>query len=128
VQFKDEARWKSYVADLPGSDTDGKNNYGEAIVRVATQWADLLEEQIEKGNLSGPAPELEALAHPLMNLSAGKDVSDFQISCAARMLSDCWIHGERLRVWWNTYNQQEGLNKTPGAMAEPPLLGLEGRA
>ena len=114
MKFKDEARWKSYVADLPGSDTDGKNNYGEAIVRVANQWADLLEDQIEKGI------ELEVVAHPLMKLSvAGEDVSDFQISCAARMLSDCWIHGERLRVWWNTYNKQEGLNKTPGAMAEP---------
>lgn len=111
MQFKDEARWKRYLKEA------GEDPYGKAVSTVAARWGELMESQVEKGiHVDGVAWVLFKTA----NIGVG--LSGFQAGCAVKMLTDCWAHGEALRVWWNTFNNSEALNATPGAVADPSSM------
>jgi hypothetical protein len=113
VTFTDEDRWKKLLKDAEG------DNYGKAIMQVASQWADLMESQIDKGIPLG------SVAWVLFKLAnEGKGLSGFQAGCAVEALVMCWKHGETLRLWWNEANEAEALNEVAGAVADPSALGV----
>lgn len=116
MQMKNQARWD----ELKSKNDDP---WGQAIVMVATRWADAMEPQIANG---------KAVADIAWDtyLSIDDDgISGAMYGYVVKVLSECWEHGEALRQWHNLDvqigNEGEKANKTPGATLNPAFLNIE---
>jgi hypothetical protein len=69
--------------------------YGSAGVRFAEAWADLMEEEVEKGKT------IAEVAEKTSHTADTEGITGFMYGCAVSILADCWIYGEELRVWHN---------------------------
>jgi len=69
--------------------------YGSAGVRYAEAWADLMEEEVDKGK------SLAEVAEETSHKADTEGITGFMYGCAVSILSDVWVYGEELRVWHN---------------------------
>ena len=115
MRFKDQNQW------LEGLQKNA-DPYGAAVFTFAENWANLMEEQLEKGcKLENVAKETSS--------QAAKDtgITGFQYGCAVSILAGTWEHGESLRQWHNLDTQigteGEKANKK-GTVLNPALLTI----
>ena len=113
-----EAPWSAAVqANMDGG-------YGEAVIRFAAKWANLMEARIATGaDVATAAKETEREA----DSSDLGGITGFQYGIAISLLSSCWIHGEALRRWHNLAtqigNEGERANESGGVL-NPALLNV----
>lgn len=96
--------------------------YGKAVIDFARDWAELMEKRVAEG------AELEDIAEQTSHEVAGTyGITGFQYGCAVSLLSQAWVHGERLRRWHNLdtqiHDEGEKANETGGVL-NPALLSL----
>ncbi len=95
--------------------------YGAAVVRYAENWARLMQAKLKCG------ARLEDIAEASSGEADTEGISGFMYGAAVSMLSQCWIHGEGLRVWHNLKtqvgNEGEKANKSGGVL-NPALLHI----
>ena len=116
MQIRDQVSWDKWDA----ANRDG--GYGEAVLDFAVDWANAMEESIAEGS------ELEDVAKSLSFKTAeGYGLTGFQYGAAVSMLSGCWKHGDRLRVWHNLDTQihDEGEKaNAAGGVLNPALMNI----
>lgn len=106
--------WQKYLK----ANTDG---YGRACVDYAERWGRLMQLEMSNGH------ELENIAEPTSHEADIEGITGFMYGCAVAMLSQCWIHGEKLRVWHNLKTQigEEGEEANrKGSILNPAVLKL----
>lgn len=86
MNVKNQVEWNEWV-------NNNRNPYGEKCVRYAESWANLMEDRISRGE------ELEDVASDTSYEADTECVSGFVYGCAVSMISQCWEHGERFRLW-----------------------------
>jgi hypothetical protein len=79
--------------------TDG---YGSACFRYAEHWADLMEKEIKKGN------DISEIAESASHEADTEGITGFMYGMAVSILSLCWVHGEKLRLWHNKKYNHKG--------------------
>lgn len=106
IRRRCKKRWRRVLA----VNTD---RCGRVIISLARQWACLMEARMATGDI------LEACAREMFVLADNKKgVTSTMYTHAVFILSQVWIHGERLRRWHNSRNQigheGERANKSGG--------------
>jgi hypothetical protein len=76
--------------------------YGMGIFRYAEAWALLMEAAIENGE------PLQDVAKKLSHEADTEGITGYMYGAAVNILSQCWEHGEALRVWHNKDYGHEG--------------------
>lgn len=76
--------------------------YGRGIFKYAEKWADLMEEQIEKGKF------VRDIAKDLSNKADTDGITGYMYGASVSILSQCWIYGEELRNWHNKEYDYKG--------------------
>lgn len=90
IKLKDEERWKEW------NNENADSPYGKAIVSTATKWAKAMELLMEKGF------ELEEIAGEAIDIcDPDSGLTGYAESCLVNLLSQCWKHGDNLRLWYN---------------------------
>ena len=116
MKVRDWAKWDKYISV-------NKDPYGGACVSYARRWAELMETRMSEGDA------LEAIANETSHTTNIEGITGFMYGAAVEMLSQCWEHGEQLRLWHNlkTRLKKEGeaANAKPGAVLNPALLSIE---
>lgn len=91
-----------------------RDPYGAAAINYAATWARLMENEISAG------ASLESCADRLSHLADTDGITGFMYGCAVSILSQCWVHGEALRVW---HNRGYGVESETGTV-NPAVLTL----
>ena len=75
-----------------------KNNdpYGRRCFTYAEDWADMMEKAMEGGE------KLEDVADQLSHDADHDGITGFMYDMAVSILSEAWVHGEKLRQWHNS--------------------------
>lgn len=113
---------------IPGKEQDYKDwfekqsdDYGRACFRYAEKWAELIEAAIDKGE------KLEDVAEQLSHDADEEGITGFIYGMAVGLLSQGWVHGEKLRIWHNLKtqigNEGEKANESGGVL-NPALLSF----
>jgi len=107
----------------PKTYQDWKNKnldpYGAAVFRFLERWANLMEEQIEKGL------KVEDVAKATTHKDDDEGITGFMYGCAVDILAHCWVYGDELRRWHNLDVQirDEGVKANEkGGTLNPALL------
>jgi hypothetical protein len=121
---------ESNIKDAERDHADGEEmrrlsiGYITAIFDFAELWASKMEEEMAAGRA------LEDVAEKLSYEAAKVDgITGFQYGLAVNILSQYWVHGERLRLWHNLARQigNEGERaNAEGAVLNPAVLVLGG--
>lgn len=114
LTLRDEEGWKKSVEA-------NKDGYGAAVIRYAEKWARLMEGRMEHGDT------LENCADEASSIADDEGITGFMYGCAVSILSQCWIHGEQLRLWHNLKTQigTEGEKaNASGGVLNPALLSI----
>ena len=115
MKVKDEAGWKK----ANDSNTDP---YGNACIRYAERWADLMEEKMVNG---------QAIADMAKETSHEADtdgITGFMYGCAVSVLAGAWEYGDELRRWHNldTQIKDEGAKANEsGGVLNPAIVDIE---
>lgn len=76
-----------------------KNNntdpYGTAIFSYAEAWADLMEKEMESGK------KIPDIAKETSHEADTDSITGYMYGAAVAILSQCWEHGDVLRMWHN---------------------------
>lgn len=100
--------------------TDWKNK-NTAIFNYAETWANLMELHISEGS------KLEDIADTQSHEADTEGITGFMYGAAVSILSQCWTHGEQLRVWHNLKTQigteGEKANQNGGVL-NPAMLNI----
>lgn len=111
----DQDGWDKTVA----ANDDG--GYGRAVMVYAAQWANLMEERLDRGE------RLADIAEQTSHLADTEGITGFMYGCAVSILSKVWKHGEELRRWHNLKtqigNEGEKANESGGVL-NPALLKI----
>lgn len=95
--------------------------YGSAIIRYATNWADIMESKMGNGE------KLEHIAEKTSHDADTEGVTGYMYAAAVSILANCWLYGEQLRKWHNIDTQLgtegEEANKGNGVL-NPALLSI----
>lgn len=86
--LKDAAGWQKSV-DV------NQDSYGASGLRYAARWANLMELKMSEGKV------LSDIAKSTSHEADLEGISGFQYGCAVSLLSQVWIHGEKLKEWDN---------------------------
>jgi len=78
------------------------DDYSAAIFRYAENWADLMEQEMEGGQ------DVTDIADRTSHEADTEGITGFMYGMAVKILSLCWEHGEKLRVWHNKKYDHEG--------------------
>ena len=94
---------------LEGKETEYQNGkaknkdfYGAGIFRYAENWADLMEKEMADGK------DIIDIADRTSHEADTEGITGFMYGAAVAILSSCWAHGEKLRVWHNRQYGHEG--------------------
>lgn len=113
--MRDEEGWQKSVE----ANKDG--GYSEAVMIFADQWARIMEAKVAAG------AKIEECADEACGVANNVGLTGFQYGCAVSILSQCWTHGEALRVWHNLKTQigteGEKANESGGVL-NPALLSV----
>ncbi len=93
---------------------NNQDPYGAATMKYAAMWARLMEGEINAG------ASLESCAKRLSHLADTDGITGFMYGCAVSILSQCWVHGEALRVW---HNRDYGVASETGTV-NPAVLTI----
>ena len=102
-------------------DWKGKNTdpYGGECFRYAEAWAELLEAKLAQGLA------LADFASAASHEADTSGITGFMHGMALGILAKCWVHGEELRRWHNTFsqlnNEGEKANESGGVL-NPAVL------
>lgn len=114
MKLKDKEAWKSWVES-------NDDPYGSCVIRYAERWANLMEEELVKGE------KLVDIAEKTSHKADLEGITGFMYGAAVSMLSKVWEHGETLRQWHNLDTQMgtegEKANKSGGVL-NPALLNI----
>lgn len=75
------------------------NGYGFDIFDFCEKWANLMEEEIEKGK------SIEDVADKTSEIVGRKEISNTMFDSALNILYKCWIHGYDLESWFKKKNR-----------------------
>lgn len=95
MKIKDHKNYEDWKAN----NTDG---YGSAIFRYAEKWANLMEDEINKGK------RIQDIAENISNEADTEGITGFMYGAAVSILSRCWEYGEELRKWHNKEYDYDG--------------------
>lgn len=115
MQIRNQEVWNQYVElnDDP---------YGKGIIQYAERWANLMEEEINKGK------ELSEIARDTSHEADTEGITGFMYGAAVATLASVWEHGEALRQWSNLDLQigteGEEANRTGGTL-NPALMTIK---
>jgi hypothetical protein len=91
-----------------------KDAYRKRIFEYAACWANLMEKHIASGEKLGD------IAQATSEEADTDGITGFMYNVAVAILCDCWVHGEKLRVWHNLRTQRHGegekANKEGGVL------------
>jgi len=102
------------LIDKDGWDKCVQNNqdiYGLAVVQFAERWADLMEQEIDKG------AKLADIAEETSHDADTEGITGFMYGCAVNILANVWEYGEELRRWHNKEYDYDG-----GGVVNPAIL------
>ncbi len=88
MKLKDKNGWEKFVSV-------NNDPYGSGVVRYAERWANMMEEELEKGN------NLMEIADRTSCEADTEGITGFMYGCAVSVLTMVWEHGEELRKWHN---------------------------
>jgi hypothetical protein len=98
-----EENWKKSTTLDPSIQREMPDEYYQAIIDMAKDWADEMERQMKGG---------EALADiwysSRRNVEIYYELSGFQFNTAIALLDSFWVHGDELRVLHNKRHGYEG--------------------
>lgn len=95
MSLKDQEAWDKIVAV-------NVDPYSKCAVDYARDWAKLMQSELSKGS------KLEDIAGSTSFALGFHGITGFMYGAAVQMLSQCWEHGEALRVWHNKEYEHEG--------------------
>lgn len=95
IDLIDREQWESWKA----KNTDP---YGQGIFEYAESWAKLMQKEISEGKTLTDIAEHTSFQLGFMGITG------FMYGAAVNILSNCWIHGETLRVWHNAKYKHHG--------------------
>lgn len=114
MDFKDKKSWLEGLKN-------NQDGYGAGIYKYAEDWANLMEETLKGGK------ELIDIAKSTSHDADTDGITGFMYGAAVGILSQCWKHGEELRVWHNIDTQigteGEKANESGGVL-NPALLNI----
>ena len=100
---------------------NNQDPYGNAIIRYAVAWADMMESKIDNGE------ELERIAKQTSHDADAEGITGFMYGAAVSVLASCWKYGDQLRRWHNK-NVQLGTEgdeaNESGGVLNPALLSI----
>jgi hypothetical protein len=108
MKIKDQQKWDECVRV-------NKDPYGEAIVKYAAKWGDLMEIEISNGKV------LEEIAKDTSHTADEEGITGFMYGCAVQILAECWSHGDDLRRW---HNASYGVSNTSGTV-NPAIMTID---
>jgi hypothetical protein len=112
---------KSKEEDYQIAKGKNKDPYGACCYRYAEKWAELMEEEIKKGN------KVMDIAKEKSHEADTEGITGFMYGCAVGILSTFWVHGESLRQWHNLDtqigNEGEQANKSGGVL-NPAIITI----
>ena len=103
--------------DLEGWNKCKENNqdpYGARTVQFAEDWVRLMQLEIDKGK------DLASIAGSCCQVADHDGITGFMYGCAVNILTQCWVHGELLRVW---HNKEYGVESD--GVVNPAILTLK---
>lgn len=127
---KQEIQERTKGVEIELSNADGWNKfkklntdpYGGACVRYAEDWAKLMQVEFAAGK------KIVDCAKQTSHDADYDGITGFMYGCAVSMLSQCWKHGEALRLWHNLDSQigdeGEKANESGGVL-NPALLNIK---
>lgn len=92
IELSNKAGWQK-------SQSNNRDDYGNAILAYAERWARLM--QIEMAN----SRKLEEIASATSHEADLEGITGFMYLCAVSCLSENWKHGEKLRRWHSRKSQ-----------------------
>ena len=90
--------------------------YGSATVKYAEMWAMLMEEAVARGFT------LEEIAKETSSEADTEGITGNMYGAAVRILAECWVHGEQLRIW---HNEQYGVSKEKKGTVNPAVITID---
>ena len=103
-------------ADYQSWKAKNSDGYGMGIFRYAENWADLMEKEMTDGK------DVADIADRTSREADTEGITGFMYGAAVSILSSCWVHGEKLRVWHNKQYNHEGEG-----VVNPALLTLSAK-
>lgn len=95
---------------------NNKDGYGSCTFRYAERWANMMEEEIDKG------AKVKDIAEKLSSKADTEGITGFMYGMAVSILSQCWEYGEELRKWHNKEYEYEG-----DGVVNPAILSVKGK-
>lgn len=89
------------------------DEYGAAIYKYAENWARLMQVGLTKDS------DLTRIADTCSHDADAEGITGFMFGAAVSILSSCWVHGEKLRVWHNAKHNHSG-----GGVVNPAILTI----
>ena len=93
---------------------NSKDSYSKATIDFMVRWADLMEEEINKGY------GVSKVAEDLARKADTEGISGFMYGCAVNLLSQLWEYGEDLRKWHNGEYNYGG-----DGVVNPAIISIE---
>lgn len=89
------------------TDTDYWNNqvdinqepYAKAVINYAARWGKLMQYYLT----NEPTKPFDKIASDTSYQADFEGITGFMNNCAVAILSVCWIHGDKLRQWHNSF-------------------------
>lgn len=96
--------------------------YSARVVSYSEDWANLMEEQLAKGQT------IEFIAKEMAHIADTDGISGFMYGASVSALAHFWVHGEALRRWHNKDvqigNEGDKANESGGVL-NPALLVID---
>lgn len=108
MKFIDEAGWNRTVQN-------NQDAYGSGVIRFAERWANMMEQEIEKGS------KLRDIAERTSHEADTEGITGFMYGCAVNILVHVWVYGEELRRWHNHEYDYDG-----DGVVNPAILTVRG--
>lgn len=95
LELSDSESWAAFTEN-------NKDPYGACCVEYAEKWGRLMQIELAKG------VKVSDCADYTQNDLDYLGITGFMYGCAVQMLSQCWTHGEDLRIWHNSQYKHSG--------------------
>jgi len=116
-EVADKDAWKTWKAK-------NQDPYGGAVITYAQRWARLMQAEMANGK------SLEEVAEATSFEADLEGITGFMYGAAVSVLSQVWVHGDRLRRWHNldiqVGNEGEKANENGGVL-NPALITITPR-
>jgi len=119
--IKNQEAWQEWQEANNGEGEDWFG-YGQAVLRYAERWADLLEAKITERNDTSIPTLFESYAENLSYAADTEGITGFMYGMAVVVLNQVWEYGEYLARWHNKeYTGSEDISQ---GIVNPALLTI----